>query len=51
MPKPLLSRLQPDSIAEFRAAARQRFLDGEVAAANDRRTVAVYLWGYAAEMI
>ena len=50
MPKPLLSRLRPDSIAEFRAAARQRWLDGRAAAANNRRTAAIYLWGYASEM-
>lgn len=51
MPRPLLTRLQPDSIAEFRAAAGQRFLDGEAAAAGNRRTAAIYLWGYAVEMI
>jgi len=50
MPRPLLSRLRPDSITEFRAAARQRWLDGQAAAAKDRRTAAIYLWGYAAEM-
>lgn len=51
MPRPLLARLNPDSIAEFRAAALERFRDGEAAAALDRRTAAIYLWGYAAEMI
>ena len=51
MPKPLLDRLQPDSIAEFRLAAQQRFLDGEIAGDRDRRTAAIYLWGYAVEML
>jgi len=50
MPKPLLDRLRPDSIAEFRLAASERYRDGEAAATNDRRTAAIYLWGYAAEM-
>ncbi len=50
MPKGLLERCQPDSIAQFRVAARQRFADGEALAAAERRTAAVYLWGYAAEM-
>ena len=35
---------------EFRESARQRFDDGLAAAANERRTAAIYLWGYAAEM-
>lgn len=50
MPRSLLERCQPDSIREFRAAARQRFQDAVSAAASDRRTAAVYLWGYAAEV-
>ncbi len=51
MPKTLIDRCRPDSIIEFRASAKQRFDDGLVAAAHERRLAAIYLWGYAAEMI
>jgi len=50
MPKRLPARWQPDSIREFRASARQRFEDGLALAARGRRTGAIYLWGYSAEM-
>jgi hypothetical protein len=50
MPRSLRARCLPDSIREFRAAARERFQDGVTAAAGERRTAALYLWGYAAEM-
>jgi hypothetical protein len=50
MPKRLLQRCLPDSVGEFRAAARRRFEDGEALAAAGQRTAAIYLWGYAAEM-
>jgi hypothetical protein len=50
MPRRLLERCSPDSIREFRAASRQRFADGQSLAMADRRTAAIYLWGYAAEM-
>jgi hypothetical protein len=50
MPRRLLARCQPDSIREFRAAARRRFDDAQELAGRGRRTGAVYLWGYAAEM-
>jgi len=50
VPKTLRDRCQPDSIREFHAAARERFLDGVSLSASDRRTAAVYLWGYVAEM-
>ncbi len=50
MPKSLLERCRPDSIIEFRAAARERFADGQGASLGGRRTSAIYLWGYAAEM-
>ncbi|HVS34921.1 MAG TPA: hypothetical protein VMS17_05025 [Gemmataceae bacterium] len=50
MPRRLIERCQPDSIREFRAAARERFEDGLWLAAAGRRTGAIYLWGYAAEM-
>jgi hypothetical protein len=50
MPTRLPDRCLPDSIQEFRAAARQRFRDGEVLEAAGRRTAAIYLWGYVAEM-
>lgn len=51
MPKALLDRCQPDSIREFRLAAAQRFSDGVSLARDDRRTAAIYIWGYAAEMM
>lgn len=50
VPKRLLARWQPECIREFRAAARQRFDDGLDLAARNRRTGAIYLWGYSAEM-
>lgn len=50
MPKSLLNRCQPNSISEFRDAARQRANDAQVLVAAERRTAAVYLWGYVAEM-
>ncbi len=50
MPRRLIDRCNPDSIREFRAAARQRYDDALVLAANGRRTAAIYVWGYAAEM-
>ncbi len=50
MPRRLLDRCNPDSIHEFRAAARIRYDDGLVLAATGQRTGAVYVWGYAAEM-
>ncbi len=50
MPRRLLDRARPDSVREFRAAARERFADGLALAAAGRRTGAIYLWGYSAEM-
>ncbi|WP_165074895.1 hypothetical protein [Paludisphaera rhizosphaerae] len=50
MPKPLPDRFQDDSINEFRLAARQRAADAIVLQASNRRTAAIYLWGYVAEM-
>jgi hypothetical protein len=50
MPKRLLARWQPECIREFRASAIQRFQDAMALAGNDRRTGAIYLWGYSAEM-
>lgn len=50
MPRRLLARCNPDSIREFRAAARRRFDDALAMAAGGRRTGAIYLWGYTAEM-
>ena len=51
MPKYLLQRCRPDSIREFRAAARVRFDDGLALAGQGRRTGAIDHWGYTAEMI
>src|SRR4051794_34591043 len=51
MPRRLPDRFQDDSILEFRAAARQRSLDAIALQAAGRRTGAIYLWGYVAEMI
>jgi hypothetical protein len=50
MPTYLLDRCQPDCIREFRAAALERFEDGLSSEDAGRRTAAIYLWGYAAEM-
>jgi hypothetical protein len=50
MPRRLIDRCQMDSIREFRLAARQRFDDALALAAAGRRTAAIYLWGYTAEM-
>jgi hypothetical protein len=50
MPRRLLDRCRPDSIREFRAAAHQRFDDALAMAGRGRRTGALYLWGYTAEM-
>ena len=50
MPKRLPDRWQPESIREFQVAARQRFEDGLALAGQGRRTGAIYLWGYSAEM-
>ena len=50
MPQSLLQRCQPNSIREFRAAALQRANDAQTLVAAERRTAAIYLWGYAAEM-
>jgi hypothetical protein len=51
MPKPLPARWRPECIREFRASARQRFDDGMALAAAGRRTGAIYMWGYCAEML
>jgi hypothetical protein len=51
MPRRLPDRFQPDSIAGFRAAARQRSLDAIALQAAGRRSGAIYFWGYVAEMI
>lgn len=51
MPRSLPDRCQPDSIREFRFAARHRYDDGLMAAAAGRRLAAIYLWGYCAEML
>jgi hypothetical protein len=51
MPRRLLDRWQPESIREFRAAARQRFDDAVACAAAGRRTGAIYLWGDSAELL
>src|SRR3954464_7232409 len=50
MPRRLLDRCQPDSIREFRAAARRRYDDALTLAAAGRPTGAIYLFGYTAEM-
>src|SRR5205085_55562 len=52
MPRSLPARWQPESIREFRAAARRRYDEGVALAASGReyRTGAIYVWGYSAEM-
>ena len=51
MPIRLPERCGPDCIAGFRSAAVQRHLDACRLADNERRTGAVYLWGYSIEML
>src|SRR5947209_15425997 len=50
VPKRLLQRWRPECIREFRATARLRYDDGLSLAAQGRRTGAIYMWGYCAEM-
>ncbi|MFO0846940.1 MAG: hypothetical protein U0871_00065 [Gemmataceae bacterium] len=54
MPDRLPDRCRPDSIAEFREAALRRYGDGLALAetkVRERRTGAIYLWGYVVEMV
>lgn len=51
MPRRLLDRCNPDSIREFRVAAQNRYNDALMLAVSGRRTGAIYVWGYVAEMI
>ncbi len=51
VPKRFRDRWGPDCIREYRAAARQRFDDALELAIQGRRTGAIYLWGYSAEML
>jgi hypothetical protein len=51
LPAHLIHRFRPDSILEFRAAAQERYRDGLAARAAGRRTGAIYLFGYTAEMV
>jgi hypothetical protein len=46
----LIERCSPDCILEFRRASAIRHQDACLLAKKDRRTAAIYLWGYAAEM-
>jgi hypothetical protein len=50
VPRRLPARWRPECIVEFWAAARQRYQDGLACAGGGRRTGAIYLWGYSAEM-
>ena len=50
MPRRLLDRWRPECVREFRAAARLRYDDGLSLAGQGRRTGAIYMWGYCAEM-
>jgi hypothetical protein len=50
MPKRLPDRWRTECIREFRASAQERFDDALALAAAGRRTGAIYLWGYSAEM-
>lgn len=51
MPRRLPERCLPHCINEFRAAALQRHRDALALVDAGRRTGAVYLWGYVAEMV
>lgn len=50
MPRRLIERWRPECVREFRAAARLRYDDGLSLAGQGRRTGAIYMWGYCAEM-
>jgi hypothetical protein len=50
VPRRFRERWLPDNIREFRAAARERCEDGLALAGRGRRTGAIYLWEYCAEM-
>lgn len=50
MPKRILQRLRPDSIAEFRFAAKRRFNEASSLVEAGERTGALYLFGYVVEM-
>jgi hypothetical protein len=50
MPKRILLRLRPDSIAEFQFAAKRRFSEASSLAEAGERTGALYLFGYVVEM-
>jgi hypothetical protein len=51
MPKQLLDRCGPDCVQNFFQAASERYRDGVSLASEGRRTAAIYLWGYVAEML
>ena len=51
MPRRSPDRWRLECIQEFRAAAKERFDDALSLAAAGRRTGAIYLWGYSAEML
>jgi hypothetical protein len=49
---PLIARIAPHhTIRDFRAAARLRYDEGRRLALGGDRLAAIYLWGYAAEML
>lgn len=50
MRKPILGRLRPNCVEEFRAAALVRYAEAERLANTGYGTGAISLWGYAAEM-
>ncbi len=51
MPRRLPERCRPDCIEGFRNAAIQRHADALNLAQSERRTAAIYLWGYVVEMV
>ena len=51
MPKLLVDRFTADSVGQFRAAAHIRNEDAWRLATSGRGSAAIYLWGYAAEML
>jgi hypothetical protein len=50
VPKRLKDRWRPECIREFRAVARLRYDDGLSLAGQGRRTGAISMWGYSAEI-
>jgi hypothetical protein len=51
LPRLLVNRLKRDSISQFRSAAHLRNREASHLADSGHGAAAIYLWGYAAEMV